>query len=165
LRRNPPITHWWEEKDDVEISRIDPEDENSADLDPAIAPWEEPEEYYAREKFENAQQAPAPRISMSLLERFTRGIKIRQWKARIAHEYKARIKRWERSRSVVISRIVQGNREYSDLIQRLDSSNVQKVESAREALKYYNQLLKKDSGSLPRQIIEKLNLNQDKAVH
>jgi hypothetical protein len=165
LRRNPPIPRGYDEEEDVDISSLDHQSENSVDLDPTTAPWEEPEEYYAREKFEDAQQTPAPRVRMPLLERFTRGIKIRQWKVRIAHEYKARIKRWERSRSVVISRIAQGNRDYSDLIQRLDSSNVQKAESAREALKYYNQLLKKDGGSLPRQIIEKLNLDQDRAVH
>jgi hypothetical protein len=164
-RRNPPIPRGWEEEDDVEISSLDHEDENSVDLDPIIAPWEEPEEYYAREDFEKSQQAPAPRVRMPLLERFTRGIKIRQWKASIAHEYKARIKRWDRSRSVVISKITQGNREYADLIQQLHSSNAIKAESAREALKYYNQLLRKDGGSLPPQIIEKLNLDQDKAVH
>jgi hypothetical protein len=165
LRRNPPVPRGWEEGDGVEISSLDHEDENSFDLDPTIAPWEEPEEYYAREDFEKAQQAPASRVRMPLLERFTRGIKIRQWKASIAHEYKARIKRWERSRSVVISRITQGNSEYANLIQQLDSSNALKAESAREALKYYNLLLKKDGGSLPHQIIEKLNLDQDKVVH
>jgi hypothetical protein len=163
--RPPPIPRGWEEEEEGEISSLDHEDENSVDLDPIIAPWEDPEEYYAREKFENAQNAPPPPVRMPLLEKFTRGIKIRQWKAHIAHEYKARIKRWDRSRSVVISRITQGNREYADLIQQLDSSDVQKAESAREALKYYNQLVKKDGGSLPLQIIERLNLDQDKVVH
>jgi hypothetical protein len=163
--RPPPIPRGWEEEEDVEISSLDHEDENSVDLDHIIAPWEEPEEYYARGKFEKAQNAPLPQVRMPLLEKFTRGIKIRQWKAHITHEYKARIKRWDRSRSVIISKIAQDEHEYKNLILQLDSSNARKAETAREGLKYYDHLLKKDCGRLPPQILDRLKLDQDKAVH
>ena len=50
--RPPPIPREWEGEEDVDNSSLNHEDENSVDLDPTIAPWEDPEEYYAREKFE-----------------------------------------------------------------------------------------------------------------